>query len=402
MELKPLKKYLILLTYGLVLFFLLYHIQDFQNIFGFILGILGPFLMGGCLAFILNIPMGFLERKLFGRMDKYPRLHKLKRPLSVILTLILFLLVLLLVVFMVVPELGNTVQKIINQIPGAIARFDAWIREQNIDWVVVQDIIPESLTNTSALMQKLMDAAQGWLPSFFGSAFNVVSTAVGAVFDFTVGFIFAIYILSAKEKLCVQSRKFLYALLPQKRAGQAVYFFQLVNKTFKSFFTGQCLEAIILGTMFMVSMSILRLPYALLIGVVIMVTALIPIFGAFIGCVLGMFFIVMVNPLQALEFLILFLVLQQIEGNVIYPHVVGGSVGLPSIWVLVSVTVGGSLMGVAGMIIFIPIVSVCYVLIREWMYVSLKKKKIGKEDWEKQRAPFQSFHDEEGGDKTDG
>ena len=374
MDWKPMKKNLILLTYGLVLFFALYHIQDFKNIFLFILGILGPFLMGGGLAFILNIPMSFLERRLLAGMDARPGLRKLRRPLSMILTLILFVLILLLVTFMVVPQLGDTLQKIINQVPGAIARFDVWIREQNIDWVVVQDVIPETWTDTKALTEKLMGVAQGWLPSFFGSAFSVVSTAVSAVFNFTVGFIFAIYILSSKEKLCVQCQKFLYALLPQRRAAQAVYFFRLVNKTFRSFFTGQCLEAIILGLMFLVSMSILRLPYALLTSVVIMVTALIPIFGAFIGCVLGAFFILMVNPLQALEFLILFFVLQQIEGNIIYPHVVGGSVGLPSIWVLVSVTVGGSLLGVVGMIVFIPIVSVCYVLLRDWMYSSLKKK----------------------------
>ena len=150
----------------------------------------------------------------------------------------------------------------------------------------------------------------------------------------------------------------------------------LSYKTFSSFVTGQCLEAVILGTMFFIVMSVLRFPYALLVGVVIAFTALIPIFGAFIGCVIGTFLMLVSNPMQAVAFVILFLVLQQIEGNLIYPHVVGGSVGLPSIWVLVAVTVGGSLMGVVGMLIFIPLSSVVYALFREVVYKRLKERGI--------------------------
>ncbi len=164
------------------------------------------------------------------------------------------------------------------------------------------------------------------------------------------------------------------AILPAKKVEYILHVCSLSHRTFSSFITGQCLEAVILGVMFFVSMSILRFPYALLVGILVAFTALIPVFGAFIGCVVGAFLILMVNPMQALGFVILFFVLQQLEGNLIYPHVVGNSVGLPSIWVLAAVTVGGSLMGIVGMLVFIPLASVIYALVREWVYKRLEGK----------------------------
>ena len=168
----------------------------------------------------------------------------------------------------------------------------------------------------------------------------------------------------------------MFAFIPRGKAEAALEVFSLTYNTFSSFLTGQCVEAVILGSMFVVSMSVLKIPYALLIGIVIAFTALIPIFGAFIGCAIGAFLIFMVNPVKALIFVILFLILQQIEGNLIYPHVVGNSVGLPSIWVLAAVSIGGSLMGIVGMLIFIPIVSVLYALFREIVYLKLKQQQI--------------------------
>ena len=168
---------------------------------------------------------------------------------------------------------------------------------------------------------------------------------------------------------------FMQAALPEKIVNKITYVAKLSNETFSNFITGQCLEALILGTMFFVTLSIIRLPYALLIGVLIAFTALIPIFGAFIGCIVGAFLMIMVSPMKALIFVIVFIVLQQIEGNLIYPKVVGGSVGLPSLWVLAAVTIGSSLMGVAGMLFFIPFTSVIYTLVREWTYKRLEQKK---------------------------
>ena len=210
---------------------------------------------------------------------------------------------------------------------------------------------------------------------------SVVSTTISAtmrVFSaVSAGFIsliFALYLLLQKEKLGTQCRKALYALMPEKGADQVVRVCSLSHKVFSSFITGQCVEAVILGAMFFLSMTLLQMPYALLVGCLIAVTALIPIVGAFIGCIVGAFLLLMVSPMQALIFVILFLTLQQVEGNLIYPHVVGSSVGLPSIWVLAAVSIGGSLMGVVGMLVSIPLASVAYTLFREFVYRRLKER----------------------------
>lgn len=210
------------------------------------------------------------------------------------------------------------------------------------------------------------------LDSTMSAARNIVS----GVTTFAIAFVFACYILLQKERLYVQVKKILYAYIPEKRVQKILSVCSLTYKTFSSFLAGQCLEALILGMMFLVVMTIIRLPYALLIGVLIAFTALIPIFGAFIGCVVGAFLILMVDPMKAVLFVIVFLILQQIEGNLIYPKVVGNSVGLPSIWVLAAVSIGGSLMGVVGMLVFIPMVSVLYALLRESVLERLDKKGI--------------------------
>ena len=199
---------------------------------------------------------------------------------------------------------------------------------------------------------------------------DAVSGIISGVTTFFIGFVFSIYVLFQKETLARQLKKVMYALMPEQTNKKILEVMQIADTTFSNFLSGQCLEACILGSMFVISMTILRMPYAVLIGVLIAVTALIPIVGAFIGCIVGALLICMSNPLQALAFIILFLVLQQIEGNLIYPHVVGSSVGLPGIWVLVAVTVGGSLFGVAGMLTFIPLCSVAYALFR--VYINRK------------------------------
>ena len=214
------------------------------------------------------------------------------------------------------------------------------------------------------------------------SSFSLVGSVVSGIVSFLIGVVFSVYVLFQKEKLSVQAKKILYALLPEKKADRAVAIGKLSNQVFSSFLSGQCLEACILGAMFVIVMSILRMPYAMLIGIVIALTALIPIVGAFIGCAVGMFLIVMVSPVQAVWFLVLFLVIQQVEGNLIYPRVVGGSIGLPSMWVLAAVSVGGSLFGITGILIFIPLCSVCYALFRDFVHKRLRKRKVKKEKYE--------------------
>lgn len=226
------------------------------------------------------------------------------------------------------------------------------------------------------MLQSVIAFFKSGVGNVFDSTISVATSIVGAVTTFAIAFVFACYILLQKEKLHVQVKKILFAYLPEKRANNVLGICSLTYKTFSNFLTGQCVEACILGTMFFITMSIIRLPYALLVGVLIAFTALIPIFGAFIGCAVSAFLILMVDPWKALIFVIMFLVLQQLEGNLIYPKVVGNSVGLPSIWVLAAVSIGGSLMGVVGMLIFIPLLSVVYAIFRGDVYRRLEKKGI--------------------------
>ena len=257
------------------------------------------------------------------------------------------------------------VQKWTEELFRDNAQISSWLQELNFDWNHIMEMGVSFFRNGAG--------------SMLDSTITVARGIISGLTTFFIAFVFACYILLQKEKLNVQVRKVIFAFIPKGKAEALLEVCTLTYNTFSSFLTGQCVEAIILGTMFVVAMTVFHMPYALLVGLVIAVSALIPIFGAFIGCVIGAFLIFMVNPVQALGFIILFFVLQQIEGNFIYPHVVGNSVGLPSIWVLAAVSLGGSLMGVVGMLIFIPIVSVVYALFREVVYLKLKQHRIDPE-----------------------
>lgn len=340
-------------------------------------GILFPFVLGGAIAFVINVPMSFLEKKIFGKTKDGNKMgEKLARPISLLLTIILAVGVIALVMFGVIPQLTRTMGSLMISIANFVPQMQNWIREFSHN---NQDIM--KLVNQVQFNQ---DQAIKWGISILGSGagnmMNTTMSAVGSIVSgfatFFIAFSFACYILFQKEKLHVQIRKVFFAFISKQKAEAFLKICSLTYQTFANFLTGQCVEAVILGSMFVVTLSILKMPYALLIGTLIAFTALIPIFGAFIGCAVGCFLIFMVSPKQAILFIIVFLILQQIEGNLIYPHVVGGSVGLPSIWVLAAVTIGGNLMGIVGMLIFIPLVSVLYTIFREFVYLRLKEKHI--------------------------
>ena len=232
-----------------------------------------------------------------------------------------------------------------------------------------------------SLSRKVLEYARALGTGLVSSGGGFIGGVVSGVSTFVIGLIFSFYILLQKEKLARQGRQVLYGLLPLRQADRTLDVLRLSGRTFSSFLSGQCLEACILGTLFVAAMTIFRMPYALLVGVLIALTALIPIVGAFIGCAVGALLIAIDDPWKALWFIVLFLVLQQIEGNLIYPHVVGSSVGLPSIWVLAAVTLGGSLMGIMGMLFFIPLCSVLYALFRSYVKDRLAKKAVPVEQW---------------------
>lgn len=352
------------------------------DILGFIFGILFPFILGGAIAFVLNVPMAFIERHLFPeeRREKSKGMKKLARPVSMLIVLFAVIAVIGLVMFVVLPQLASTFAGLGKSIQAFIPQVQEWAdqlfhnNDEIMNWVNSLEF------DWNKIMNAVIDFFRNGAGSVLNSTLTAARSIVSGLARFFISFVFAVYILLQKEKLSVQAKKVLFAFARKGRAEATLEVLALTYNTFSSFLTGQCVEAVILGSMFVVTMTILKLPYALLVGILIAFTALIPIFGAFIGCVVGAFLIFMVDPVKALIFIVMFLVLQQIEGNLIYPHVVGSSVGLPSIWVLAAVTIGGNLLGIVGMLIFIPLVSVVYALFREIVYLKLKQRKISPEE----------------------
>ena len=366
-------RHLIVFTALIILCFWKYTIV-FQAV-KFVIGVVFPFILGGAIAFVFNVPMHFIENRLIQEKwkEKYKIVRKTARPVSLVLTIIFVIGIVAAVLFGVLPQLTGTIAKLGYSIQTFIPKVQEWAN----DWFHNNKEVMAYVNQLEFNWDKVIEVAVDWVSNGAG---NIVESGVTAAVNivsgfatFFIAFVFACYILLQKEKLGVQAKKVLFAFVQKGRAEAAIEVCSLTYRTFSNFLTGQCMEAVILGTMFVIAMSIFKMPYAWLIGILIAFTALIPIFGAFIGCAVGTFLIFMIHPLW---FIVLFLVLQQIEGNLIYPHVVGNSVGLPSIWVLAAVSIGGSLMGVVGMLIFIPIVSVLYALFREIVYLKLKKNNI--------------------------
>ncbi len=377
---KTMKQLMLLVTFGVLLLVGVQRLDVVIGALGFGWGIVSPLLIGAALAFVLNVPMSFLERKLFprssGRKGKRRLPPALARAVSLLLTFALLVVVALLLVLVIVPQLGESMSSLGLAIAATAGRAMEWAQEQFAAYPEIAYGLEELKIDWQGLARAVWDFLTRGVGSVVTSTISVTRQIISAVSTGFIAMIFAVYLLLQKEKLGQQCRRALYALLPQKAADQTVRICRLSHRVFASFITGQCVEAVILGGMFFVAMTLLRMPYALLVGCLISVTALIPIVGAFIGCIVGAFLLLMVSPVQALIFVALFLVLQQVEGNLIYPHVVGSSVGLPSIWVLAAVSVGGSLMGVAGMLVFIPLTSVLYALFREFVYLRLKEKNL--------------------------
>lgn len=369
---KQTKKHLMeVLAFAILLYCGIEHFDVVVKAVGFVFGIIMPFIVGGVIAFIFNVPMKKIEKHLFPKNKKFA---KWRRPAAYLLTLIIVIGVIVLALVVIIPELGNTISMLMAQIPVAFDTAADWINDLLKQYPALEPAVAELDIDWASVSASVVEFVQSIGSGLVSSGVGFFSGLVSGVATFVIAFTFSIYVLFQKEKLQRQAKQVLYALLPQKATEKIIGVASLSNQIFSSFLSGQCLEAVILGTLFVISMTIFRMPYAMLTGIVIAITALIPIFGAFIGCVVGMLLIVMVNPIQAVWFLILFLVLQQIEGNLIYPHVVGGSIGLPSIWVLAAVTIGGNLFGIVGILFFIPLCSVLYALFRDFVKQRLKKR----------------------------
>lgn len=328
--------------------------------------VVSPFLVGAILAFVLNVPMRGIEKLL-----KNVKKPGLRRALAMVLTVLAVLLVLTGAVYLLVPQIRETIRSLVEKLP----EFFNNIKDTAVKYLEDNPDVMQWLSSNTSFdsidWSSLIQKTATWIT---GSLNNIVdltiTTVIGlgtGLFNAVLSIVFGLYCLGRKEILARQGRQLLYAFLPEHIGDEAVRILRMSNTTFSNFISGQCLEALILGAMFAIAMSIFKMPYTPLISVIIAITALVPIVGAFAGCAVGAFFILVDNPVMALWFVVLFLVLQQIEGNIIYPRVVGNKVGLPSILVFMSVILGSSLMGVAGMLIFIPSVSVIYSLVKEFV-----------------------------------
>lgn len=372
MKNKTNKDIILIITYVALVIFALVNVDKIISALSYVVDISSPFLIGIVLAFVLNVLNNFIEKKIFGKVKNTKVWKKVKRPLSITLSLITITLIIVFIINLLIPQLQNSVTLFLDTLPeykedilGILDRFD--VEEETV--VLVSDYLDNS---SKVITDYIKDNSADVL--------TVTTEFVTTVFDFAsmavISVVFAIYVIAQKENLMRQCDKIMTAYLKPKIINKIKTVATLANKTFANFVTGQCLEAIIFGSLCFVGLLIFRIPYAPTVAVLLGFTALIPIFGAIIGIVLGAVLIVMVSPIKAIVFIILVIVIQQIENNLIYPKVVGKSVGLPGMWVLVSVTIGGSVGGLLGLIIATPLCSLIYALLAQTVNEKINRNKI--------------------------
>ena len=370
---KDIKKWFKIISFALIGLLI---VNNFSVVTGFVakfFDIISPFVVGAALAFILNIPMKFFESK-FSKITfkKGKKLNKnLIRIISLLLAIIVIGFIITLIVNLILPEIINIIKLLVENSPKYMNEIKNFALDITTNMPDIRDSIKNININNENMQEQIKTIATNVLTFSVSFAGNVL----GSIVDAIVSLVFAIYILTGKDKLKEQSKRIVYAYFDKTKAEGILEFGRTARRIFKNFITGQCLEACILGSLSIVGMFILDIPYAVPIGVLIGVTALIPIVGAFIGISVGAVLILSVEPVKVLTFLVFILILQQIEGNLIYPKVVGDSVGLPGIWVLVAVAVGGDIFGLVGMLLGLPVASVIYTLIKDNVNKRLDHKK---------------------------
>ena len=366
---KTMQRIMLLITFAVLLFWGLYNISTIGGLFSNLLSLLAPLLIGVCIAFVLNLMMAGLERlwdrALAKRRSRWNA--KLKRPVCLTLTMVLFLGIIFAIFFILIPRLEEAGSTLAANIPTYVDQLQAWWKNLS-DFAGSHGVTLPELTLSA---EQVRDTIAGFLQergdSVVNTTLNITSSIVGALVNILLALVFSLYMLAQKETLLAQSKRLLRRALPRKAADKLLAVLHLTNNAFSSFVTGQVTEAVILGTLCCLGMLLLRLPYALPVSVIIAALSLIPIFGAWIGAATGAFLIVFQSPIKALTFLIFLLILQQVEGNLIYPRVVGKSVGLPGLWVLAAVTIGGGAFGILGMLLGVPVCSVVYSLVQAYI-----------------------------------
>ena len=342
---------------------------------GTLLELIFPLLLGFCIAFVLNVPMRFLEKHILQKTQK-PLLQKLRRIICILISLVFIVTVLTAVLFLVIPEIVNAIEVLASAVPDFLNDAQQWTVARLSNIPQLKEKIASLQINWAETGSALFSYVTSGAGNLLGSTVNFVVDFAGSLVNIMIGFIFAIYILLSKEKLKTQVQMLLRATLPRTMLEKVNYVVRLTSRTFSNFIAGQCMEACILGTLCWLGMLLFRFPYAPMVGALVGLTALIPIVGGIVGTVVGAFMIMMINPIQAIWFILFLQCLQQIEGNFIYPRVVGSSVGLPPIWVLAAVTLGGSLGGIVGMLFAVPVASVLFALSMAGVHEKLKREDV--------------------------
>lgn len=354
------------IQYGLVVAFLCLFVIYFKEITamgGSLLTVAFPLILGCVFAYVLNILMVRLEKIYFPKSAN-PVIVKSRRPVCMVLSLALLIMIVIFILYMVIPQVINCFVIISKDVPEAFQKALQFLIDKSDEIPTLQKQLTELDVDWNTLINKLSKGVMTGTKGILTSATSIVGSFVGTVVDVVIGLIFSMYILACKEELGEKINRVLKAFIKSSLYEKITYVLGVFNESFSNFIVGQVMEAVILGTLCALGMSLLHLPYAGSIGALVGLTALIPIFGAYIGAFLGAFMIVTVEPKQALIFLVFLVILQQVEGNLIYPKVVGSSIGLPGIWVLAAIMIGSGLAGVGGMLIGVPVAASLYKLIR--------------------------------------
>lgn len=356
------RKILEIILISIAFYWSLNHYEILFDLFNKILSIIMPFLLGIMIAFILNVLMIRIEKILSIVVDSKGFNH-VKRIISIILSILILFGVIILIIKLVVPEVSNAFKVVAAGLPEIFDVLKSWSKNSGNISPQLKAFVSE--IDIQSIVSQFSDFAKVGVTGLLGSTVDILSVFVNSIFNVVVGFVFAVYILMGKETLKRQSHKLLKVYIPEKVVNKIIKVATIVRTTFTNFIIGQTIEAIILGSLCALGMKVFGFPYAPMVGALVGITAFVPIIGAFIGGAIGAFVIMTIDPMQALLFIVYLIILQQIEGDLIYPRVVGSSIGLPSIWVLFAVTVGGGLWGIPGVLFSVPILSVIYTLVKE-------------------------------------
>lgn len=371
------KKTMFLIVFTIFTWWIFDNFKVVGNLFKIVFEVLLPFFIAFAIAFIINKPMTYIENKLISKSKTFKKLSlKFQRIISLLITLAISFLAITLFLIIVIPNLVGAVQELADQIPVYFENFQKYSQNNSIAGLKINEWLQK--VNINELTTSVTNFFKGGFLNIAGSTFGVFSSAISLLTAIFLGFIFSIYFLLQKEELILSIKKLTFASLPLNIANKLVCLSEISKESFSNFITGQSLDALLIGLIFFVSMLIFQFPYALMVSVIIGVSALIPIVGAFIGLLIGAFLIFVQDPQKALYFVGLFLIIQQLEGDLIYPKVVGEAAGLSAIWVLAAVTIGGSLFGIIGIILFVPIFSIIQKLLKNYIENNLDEKTLEK------------------------